>query len=215
MVRQRAVFEKANLLFVLYLELSRALTTLTALGVAIVLTVRASHTVHGRALALFLIFISITYEKAFGTTGYPGPLQGLVTEALLGAGVSRATLIWIFGPMPWSFWLALAAMLRFSVVFPPPGISAQAIDQSGSHDRRGALRGNAVAGADVGAAVRALSKRMLASGSLGAVPIWSAAVLLALATTLLSDSARNVVLFAAFIMAAGLTITNLRAAHNA
>ena len=211
---QRAAFETGNLVFVLYLEISRAFTTLIAIVVVLVLLVRASRTPDGRALALFLIFLALSYEKAFGVS-YPGSVQVSVTQTLIGAGVSRALLFWLFGSVPWTIWPALAALLRFSVTFPPPGVSATAIDVSGEHDRRGTLRGNAVAGADVGAWFRALSKRALAANAFAPVPVWSSAVVLVAATGALSGIVRILIIAAGLALIVPLAVTNLRAAYNA
>jgi hypothetical protein len=209
-----AALEPGNLVLLLYLELSRAFTTIVAIGAALYLVMRSSRHADGRALALFLMFSALTYEKIFGTTGYPGPLQEKFTIALLNAGVSRDFLLWLFGPVPWSLWLALAAALRFSVVFPHPPLSAEAIDDSGRTDRRGMLRGAGVAGLDIGAAFRGVAKRALQIGALRPLPLWTSAVLLIVVTTLVGPGARAALFAIAASLVTALAITNLRASYN-
>lgn len=209
-----ATLEPGNLVLLLYLELSRAFTTIIAVVAALVLVIRSSRNADARALALFLIFSALTYEKIFGTTGYPGPFQERLTFALLNAGVSRSFLLWLFGPVPWSLWLAIAAALRFSVVFPHPPLSAEAIEESGLHDRRGMMRGAGVAGLDIGAGFRVVAKKTLKLGALRPLPLWSAAVLLIVITTLLTRNARIVLFAIAASLVTALAITNLRASYN-
>ncbi|HEX6066627.1 MAG TPA: hypothetical protein VFZ04_20475 [Longimicrobiales bacterium] len=214
LLTRAAQLERGNLVLVLYLELSRAFTTLTAVLTALFLVLRSAREPDGRALALFLIFSALTYEKIFGATGYPGPLQEKFTLALLDAGVPRGVLYWLFGSVPWSLWLALAAIMRFSVVFPRPPLSAEAIDASGAQDRRGMLRGSGIAGFDIGAGLRSISKRALRAGAFRPVPIWLAAGALIVITTLLTSTVR----LAAFAITAtavtALAITNLRASYR-
>jgi hypothetical protein len=206
--------EPANFILVLYLELSRAFTTVVALLAALSLVIRSSRAADSRALALFLIFSALTYEKIFGTTGYPGPLQSKLTISLLNLGVDSSTLVWLFGPVPWSVWLALAAALRFSVVFPRPPLSAEAIDESGRHDRRGALRGAGLAGLDIGAAFRTIAKSGLRAGVFRPLPLWTAALVMTAITTVISDSARLILFATAASLVTALAITNLRASYN-
>lgn len=209
-----ATLEPGNLVLLLYLELSRAFTTIIAIAAALFLIVRSSRTADARALVLFFIFSALTYEKVFGTTSYPGPFQEHLTATLLNAGVSRSALVWLFGPVPWPLWLALAAALRFSVVFPYPPLSAAAIEESGRTDRRGMLRGAGIAGWDIGAGFRAVAKRTLAIGALRPLPLWTAAVLLIVITTLLPDNARAVLFAVAASFVTAMAITNLRASYN-
>ena len=214
LLSRMAALEPGNFLLVLYLELSRAFTTIVALFAAVSLVLKSKRGADARALALFLIFIALTYEKIFGTTGYPGPLQEKLAEALLGAGIRQDTLIWLFGPVPWSLWLALAALLRFSVVFPNPPLSPAAIDESGKHDRRGMLRGAGIAGLDIGAAFRGVSKRGLTIGAFRPVPLWTVAIILVVLTTITSATTRIVAFAIAAAIVTSLAITNLRASYN-
>lgn len=213
LLSRAAALEAGNFLLVLYLELSRALTTVVALLATISLLVRSSRNADGRALALFFIFVALTYEKIFGTTGYPGPLQEKFTVALLEAGISRNTLAWLFGPVPWTLWLALAAALRFSVVFPSPPLSAEAIDASGQHDRRGMLRGAGLAGLDIGALFRDVAKKGLRRGVFRPVPLWLTALLLVVVTSLTSSTTRVLLFVLTASLVGALAITNLRASY--
>ncbi|HET9440436.1 MAG TPA: hypothetical protein VFO52_09705, partial [Longimicrobiales bacterium] len=183
LLSRAALLDRGNLALLLYLELSRGFTTVVAIVVAAWLVARAARTADGRALALFLIFSALTFEKILGTTPYPGPVQQWLVTTLRNAGVSRATLAWVFGPTPWSLWPAWAAALRFSVVFTTPPLSAASIDESGMRDRRGMLRGSGVAGADIGRAFRAISKRALAAGAFRPLPLWLGAFGLIAITT--------------------------------
>jgi hypothetical protein len=209
-----ATLELGNLILLLYLELSRALTTIIAMVAALFLIARSSDRADGRALALFLIFTAITYEKIFGATGYPGPWQEKMTEQLLAAGMPRGLMLWLFGPLPWSIWLALAAILRFSVVFPNPPLSAAIIDESGRHDRRGMMRGAGMAGADIGAGFRDVAKKLLAAGAFRPLPLWSAAIVMIAITTFVPPGARTALFAIAALFAVSLAITNLRASYN-
>lgn len=208
------MLEAGNLILLLYLELSRAFTTIVAILAALFLVIRSSRTADGRALALFLIFTALTYEKIFGTTAYPGPLQEKLATSLLDAGTPRELLRWLFGPVPWTLWPVLAAALRFSVVFPNPPLSAAAIDDSGRSDRKGMLRGAGLAGADIGAWFRGLAKRALQIGALRPLPLWSTAVLLIVVTTVLGSGARVALFAIAASLVTALAITNLRASYN-
>jgi hypothetical protein len=208
-----ATLEPGNFILILYLELSRAFTTVVAILAAVSLLWRSSRSGDGRALALFFIFVALTYEKIFGTTGYPGPLQEKLTFALLDAGVPRNWLTWLFGPVPWTLWLAIAAALRFSVVFPYPPLSAEAIAASGQHDRRGMLRGAGVAGMDIGAAFRIVAQKGLALGAFRAVPVWVTAVLLIAVTNVTTATTRLVLFIVVASLVGALAITNLRASY--
>ena len=214
LVGRRAGLEAGNFALIFYLEVSRAFTTLVAVIAVIVLLIRSSRAADARALTLFLLFVGLTYEKIFGGTGYPGPMQESLTRWLLDNGVPRAGLMWLFGPVPWSIWLALAAIMRFSVVFPRPPLSAEIIDASAAHDRQGMMRGAGLAGMDIGAGFRRISKTLLASGAFKPVPLWTTAIMLIVITTILDRSARIILFATAASLVLALVITNLRASYN-
>ena len=214
LLSRRAGLEAGNFALIFYLEVSRAFTTLVAVIAVLTLLIRSSRAADARALTLFLLFIGLTYEKIFGGTGYPGPMQEALTRWLLDHGVPRSGLMWLFGPVPWSIWLALAAIMRFSVVFPRPPLSAEIIDASAAHDRKGMMRGAGVAGMDIGAGFRRISKTLLASGAFKPIPLWATAILLIVLTTVLDDTARLIVFATAASLVFALVITNLRASYN-
>ena len=214
LLSRRAFLDPGNFALIFYLEVSRVFTTVVALIAGLVLMARSSNESDGRALTLFLLFIGLTYEKVFGGTGFPGPMQEAFTLWLLGHGVSRGALLWLFGPVPWTIWLALAAMMRFSVVFPRPPLSADIIDASAAHDRKGMMRGSSVAGLDIGLVLRRISKRLLAMGAFRPLPVWSAAIALIVVTTVIGRGGRIALFGIAASLVAALVITNLRASYN-
>ncbi len=207
-------FETRNLLLVLFLELSRLFTTVVALLLAVALILRGRQHADGRALAFFLLFAVIAYEQVFGSNGVPGPAQESVALALRTAGVSSALLNWLFGAVPWAVWPAAAALLRFAAIFPRP-LDPDMLDESGRSDRRGLLRARGVAGLDVGALCRRLSKLLLARGAFRPVPLCAAAVLLVAAQTALPNTVASVALGLIGLGSVCVAFTNLRAGHAA
>ncbi|HEX6065839.1 MAG TPA: hypothetical protein VFZ04_16520 [Longimicrobiales bacterium] len=211
---RRTGLEAGNFALIFYLEVSRAFTTLVAVVAVVVLLIRSSRGADARALTLFLLFVGLTYEKIFGGIGYPGPMQEALTHWLLDHGVPRAGIVWLFGPVPWSIWLALAAIMRFSVVFPRPPLSAEIIDASAAHDRKGIMRGAGLAGMDIGAGFRRIAKTLLASGAFRPLPLWTTAIVLIVITTVLDRTARIILFATAASLVLALVITNLRASYN-
>lgn len=207
-----STLETRSLFLLLYLELSRLFTSLTAITIAIVLILRGSRRPDARALAIFLLFATITYEKVFGSNGYPGPVQERVTEALFAAGASPRLLTWLFGPLTWAAWPAAAALLRFSTVF-PNHLEPEVLENSGRADRRGLMRSSGLAGKDIGAFFRGISKRLLSGGGFRPITLvgW-AGLMIALHTALGGAPAAPVLWLVAFF-AAGIPFTNLRAAY--
>lgn len=214
------LFEKAdahesrNLLLILFLELSRLFTSLVGVGVAAYLLTRTADRPAGRALALFLLFATITYEKVFGGGMFPGPAQEGVTLALADAGVSSRLLSWLFAPQIWTAWPALAALLRFSAVYPGE-LEAEALDASGREDRRGFLRGSGVAGADIGAGLRGLSRGLLVRGAYGALPLTLIAVAMIAVHMLLAARLHPVVFWGIAHLVLLLAVTNIRGGYLA
>jgi hypothetical protein len=213
LMSRQGVMDPGNFALIVFLEMCRAATTIVAVIAGLVLLIRFSDRPDGRALTLFVIFLALTHEKILGTIVYPGPLQEKFTLALLGAGVSRRTLVWIFGPLAWSIWPALAAIGRFSVVFPNP-ISPVTIDESAVDDRRGMLRGAGVAGIDIGAAFRRLSKWGLSIGAFEPVPIWSAAIVMVVITSVAGGSLAAWISAIGTLLVGSVAITNLRASYR-
>jgi hypothetical protein len=213
-VSRAPVFETRNLFLILYLEVSRLVTTVIALAIAAFLIARAARQPDGRALALTLLFSVITYEKVFGSNGFPGPLQERLTHGLLAIGVTRPVLAWLFAPLAWPVWFALAALLRFSAVFPNE-LQAETLDASGRADRRGFMRSRGVAGADIGAWFRKLSNSALTAGLYRPSRLIALAVLLAVANTLLGGTAAVNALWLVALLLVALAVTNLRAGYVA
>jgi hypothetical protein len=211
-----SIFEAGNLLLLVYLELGRLITSIVGIGLAIYLLRRASSQPDARALALFLLFSTITYEKAFGGSGYPGDVQQKLVTSLLDAGVSRGVLTVLFGPQAWTLWPAAAALLRFSVVFPRQ-LEPATLEASGAGDRRGMLRGSGVAGTDIGAAFRSLSKRLLAAGAFSTSRLIAFAILMiTVHAAMLNGGIPGVlVLVAVAALAVCIAVTNVRAAYMA
>jgi hypothetical protein len=204
-------YETGNFLLILFLEVTRLFTTLVGIGVAAYLLVRASDREDGRALAIFLLFATITYEKVLGG-GVIGPVQDSAARALIGGGVPAGLLKLLFGPQVWTAWFAIAALLRFSAFFPRP-LHAEALAASGLEDRRGLLRGSAVAGADIGASFRALSSWLLVRKTFGPVPLAIFALLMAALHVLLADRVHDLVFWAIAIIMLFVAITNVRGAY--
>lgn len=209
-----SIFEAGNLLLLVYLELGRLITSVVGIGLAIYLLMRGSGQQDARALALFLLFATITYEKAFGGSGYPGDMQQKVVSGLLDAGVSQSVLRALFGPQPWTLWPALAALLRFSVVF-PRALEPAVLEASGAHDRRGMLRGSGVAGADIGASFRRLSQRLLGAGALSVRGLTFFALIMIAVHAAVQGTAGVFLLLAVAALSLCVAVTNVRAAYVA
>jgi hypothetical protein len=211
-----SIFEAGNLLLLVYLELGRLITSIVGIGLAIYLLRRASSQPDARALALFLLFSTITYEKAFGGSGYPGDAQQKLVTGLLEAGMARGVLTVLFGPQAWTLWPAAAALLRFSAVFPRP-LEPATLAASGADDRRGMLRGSGVAGADIGGAFRSLSQRLLGAGAFATSSLIAfALIMIAVHAALLNAGIPGLlVLVTVAAIAVCIAVTNIRAAYVA
>lgn len=198
--------ETRNLFLLLFLEGSRLVTSIVGIALALILILRASDRADARALAMFLLFATITYEKLLGGSAYPGYGQERATMALLQAGLSPRLLSAAFGPNAWTLWAALAALLRFSAVFPRP-IETGTLEASGTKDRRGMLRGSAVAGSDVGAAFRNVSMALQRKGVYRSTVLAATASGMIVLHLLLGPGL--VIAATAFVI--GIVITNVRA----
>lgn len=207
-------FERRNILMILFLELSRLFTTLVGVGVAGYLLVRASKQPAGRALALFLLFATITYEKVLGGGGVPGPAQEAAARALLGAGVPPYLMRWLFGEQIWTVWPAIAALLRFSSVY-PVDLQAGSLEASGKEDRRGFLRGSGVAGADIGASFRALSRWLLTRNAFGAAALTLFALIMISVHMLFAARIHALVFGGIVLIALFIAVTNVRGGYLA
>ena len=206
-------YETGNFLVILFLEVTRLFTTLVGIGVAAYLLVRASERAEGRALAIFLLFVTITYEKLLGG-GVIGPVQDSAARALTGGGVPAPLLKLLFGPQVWTAWIAIAALLRFSAVFPRP-LEAESLDASGHADRRGFLRGSAVAGADIGAWFRSLSRWLLERKAFAPIPLAVFAIIMSALHVIAAGRLHAAVFWAVAVIALFVAITNVRGAYTA
>lgn len=209
-----STMETPNLLLLIFLEMSRLIASVVAVIIALVLIARRSDRSDGRALSIFLLFTVILYEKAVGANGFPGPVQENVAGALLQAGISPRVLSWFFGPSAWPAWPAIAALLRFSAVFPKP-LEAEMLEASGRSDRQGFLRAARPAGADVGAYFRRVSLSLLNARAFTTPYLAAGAVVLAIIQTLTQGVLFDVVLGSLAFLALCVAFTNLRAAYVA
>lgn len=207
-----AGYETRSLFLLLYLEFSRLFTSVVAVTIAIVLIARGRERADVRALAMFLLFATITYEKVFGTNGLPGPVQERMTEALFAAGASPKILQWLFGPVAWSIWPTVAALLRFSTVF-PHDLHADALEASGRADRQGFMRSTGVVGADVGALFRGISRRVLSAGGYRPLVLSGAAIVMVAGHTALAGTRASLGLWLVTALAGCIAVTNIRAAY--
>jgi hypothetical protein len=213
LVVQWSIQDQANALLLLFFELSRGARCLIGLALVALLLGRKVITPHARALALFLLFGEMAYAMAFASTGFAGPLQERLSAFFIASGLSRPQLQIAFGYPDWALWLALAALIRFAVLFPEP-LTLDAIEASGQNDRRGLLRQVPGAGADIGDWLRALTRRALRSGWLGGFAVWSMAVTGALLSVLLRGQMFKLVLWPPFALGLALAITSMRASYS-
>jgi len=217
LVRLFARFEhqdRANLMLLVFFESTRILRSVIALALVALLLGRRVERRDARALVLFLLFGAIAYAIAFRGGGYVGAFQEWLTRTLMHLGATRRTLFTFFGDAWWSTWFALAALLRFSVLFPRP-LELQWIHESGHIDRKGFMRGVPGAGLDVGAAARNALHRVIQRGWLDSRPVWITAALLAVVSVLLQRHPARPLLWFPLLAGIGLVITALRAGYVA
>ncbi|MGQ0561206.1 MAG: hypothetical protein ACT443_04955 [Gemmatimonadota bacterium] len=207
-------FEAGNLLLVGFLEVSRLIVSVVGIALAIYLLKRQPGSAAARALALFLLFAAISYEKAFGGSAYPGDVQQAVTLKLIEAGVSTRLLGALFGAHSWTLWPTLAALLRFAAVY-PHDLRPATLEASGQQDRRGLLRGAGVAGLDIGALFRRASKRLLLLRAYEPRSLIAFAAVMIAAHGLLDGRRGEALVWLIGGFALCIVITNLRAAYLA
>ncbi len=213
LIASKGQLEPGNFALILFLEISRAVTTIVALIAGIMLVTRFPERADGRALTFLVIFLALTFEKILSGVVYSGPMQQRLTVGLLNAGISRSMLAWLFGPTIWSIWPALAAIMRFSVVFPRP-ILSDTIDASAADDRRGMLRDAGIAGLDIGSVFRGLSKRLLAAGLFEALPLSAIALVMVVVTSVVGGRMAALIFALGTMLVGALVITNLRASYR-
>ncbi len=204
--------ERGNLLLLLFYELTRALRSILGLVLVALLLQRSAQQRAARALTLFLLFGLMAYGIAFAGNGYVGPFQDWLTRSLLALGIPRQALLIAFGYPDWALWLALAALLRFAVLFPAP-LTSTAVAESGVQDRQGLLRGVPGAGVDIGSAFRRMASVALGNEWLAAQSVWMVGVIGALTSVLLRGHALKPMLWLPFFLGFALAITCLRASY--
>lgn len=203
-----------DLALVLFYELTRAARSILALALVGLLMWKAAERRYTGVLVLFLLFGLIAFAMASEVAGYVGRFQEWLTRWLLGMGASRQMLRLMFGYPDWALWLALAAWIRFSLLFPQP-LTVAAVEGSGVHDRDGWFRRVPAAGADVGSLARRALAGALQRGWLGAVPMWIVAGIAAVLSITLRDYSWRWLLWLPFGLGAALALTALRATYVA
>jgi hypothetical protein len=206
--------ETGTLVLLVFYESTRALVILLDLGVVACLVFGRAAQREARVLAWFLLFGGVAYAIAFGGGGYVGPFQEWLTRTLLARGVGRGVLSVLFGYPDWSEWLALAALVRFSLLFPQP-INEAVIEGSGAQDRAGLMRSVPGAGLDVGSSARKLVVRAKGRGWLQDGPLWTFCALGALLSIVLRGSALKPLLWIPFFLLLAVAITAFRASYVA
>ena len=204
--------DRGNLVLLTFFEATRALPIILNLSLVGFLVVLRPAQHAARELAWFLLFGVVAYAIAFAGGGYVGPFQEWLTRFLLGHGVSRRALAVVFGYPEWSAWLALAALVRLSLVFPKP-LEADVIERSGAQDRSGLMRSVPGAGLDIGKSARQLVLAVRRRGWLDAGPLWTMCAFGALLSILLRSSRLKLLLWIPFFVLMAVAITAFRASY--
>jgi hypothetical protein len=179
----RATFDTPlDVVFLLYLESLRALTTLAGVVIAFLAARRARSRPAFGVLAFGIGFATLAYTKAIAFAGFPGAVQERAALWLGAHGVPHLLLRVLFAHPEWACWPALAAFTLFAVRY-PHALSAEDIARSGARDRAGALRSVVLAGLDVGRLARNAAAAALRRGWLRGGVVWAAALLAAVAHT--------------------------------
>jgi hypothetical protein len=192
----------------------RSSTVALAVVVAVVLGWRGARRPPAVLASALLVLLAIGYAKATSYSGFPGILQERMARALLAQGTPFPVMAFVFGQPAWAFGLAAAAFLRLAVTFPGE-VTADAVLAADAAGRPGMLRGHAVAGADVGALARRLSAAALGGRLLRPAPVWTAALLLALAHALALPLVAAIASVLGIGLPLGLGIPALRAGYAA
>ena len=206
--------DKGNLALLVLYESTRALICLLGLGFAVLLVRRRAAQPYARQLVWFLLFGVIAYAYVAGGGGYVGAFQERLTGALMARGFSRRALYLVFGYPNWAAWLALAGLVRFSLLFPRQ-LSEESIAASGAQDRTGMMRSVPGAGLDVGRAARDFVVSAQRRGVLGGAQVWLACAFGALLSILMADSNLNVLLWLPYLAFFAVVLTALRASFVA
>jgi hypothetical protein len=204
--------DQANVVLLLFFELTRGLRSLFALMLAGLLLGHSARRAEVRALILFIVLSEMAWAMAFAGAGYAGPFQEWLTRSLLDLGLSRGLLAIVFGYPDWALWLALAALLRFAVLFPQP-LTPASVDVSGAHDRTGMMRGVPGAGIDIGASFRRLTNALVQRGWLDSATAWSVAGVGAALSIVVRHQSIKSLLWFPFGLGIAVVITCLRASY--
>ena len=150
----RARFESPlDVAALFYFEGMRALTTFAGVVIACAAAARARARPGLQELPVALLCGTIAYTKLVAFRGFPGAQQERLAAALHDARVPPLLLHIVFAKPAWTALLAIVAAMLLLARFPQP-LSAADVDASGARDRAGALRGVALAGADIGGLTR-------------------------------------------------------------
>ena len=205
--------ETANLVLLLFFELTRAFRVLLGLTLVVLVLARSPLNEAMRALVWFLLCGVIFYAMAFSGGGYVGPFQEWLTRTLRTAGWSRTQLFVLFGYSPWAAWLSLGGLLRFAMLFPKP-LAPDTVERSGGIDRAGLLHSVPGAGLDVGALFRRLAAAAIRSGVLRTVPVWIFAISGAVLSIALRTVSWRWVLWLPYLAGVAIAITCFRASFE-
>jgi hypothetical protein len=177
----RSAFDSPlDVAFIIVYEGMRVLTVGLAVVLALILGWRGARRPAAVLTSVLLVMLAVAFAKATAYSGFPGLVQERIARALVAREVPRGMLAFVFGQPAWALGLAAAAFLRLTVVYPAP-ITPDAVIAAGAHDRPGMLRGQTLAGTDVGALARRSSATALRAGLLRPGPVWTAAIALMLA----------------------------------
>jgi hypothetical protein len=206
--------DKGNLALLVLYESTRALICLLGLGFAALLVRRRAEQPDARQLVWFLLFGVIAYAYVAKGGGYVGPFQEWLTAALMARGFSRPALYLLFGYPNWAAWLALAGLVRFSLLYPEP-LSDESIAGSGAEDRAGMMRSVPGAGLDVGRAARDFVVAAHQRGLLGSAKVWLVSAVGAVLSLVLARSRLNLLLWFPYLGLFTAALTALRASFVA
>ena len=202
-----SAFEAA---LVLCYQAGHAMITLFGMVLAARMLLR-ERTPATRAFGLMLAFLTLWYAMAFAFTAFPGRFQSWLAANLFELGLPSRVAGLFFDSPWWPAWLALAACVRVSVLYPQP-VTSEAIAAAGQRDRTGLMRSVACAGVDVGAVWRTAAAFLLQRGLLRGAVVWPAALALGLASALLAAPSNALLpVYALFGAGAAIVITNVRA----
>jgi hypothetical protein len=208
----RSRLESSDVGTLFFFEASRSVVTVAMIALLLYMLVCRSGS-RWQPLMVALGFLAVWHTKAFGYSGFPGEYQERLALWLRAHHIATWLLAVVFGSPTWALWAAVAALVRFSTVF-PSRVTPATIRASGSADRTGILGGSGVAGLDLGVLFRALSAAALQRGMLRPRILGSIAVIWSIAFQIAGK--HLVVQIAGALLtglAMGVVITNMRASQ--